>query len=247
MKQSKFNPRYVTAVAIASFAALVSACGSSGSTAAGIGVGVGGIGGVGSQCVPLSQQMSFSGYAAYLDSANIYAGSQYGSQLGMGQGGATSGNQLINTVMPPVDQYAPRTTSDLTYMGMNITSTGYTGSYLPTTGINYTGTYPTTGYPSTGYPSTGYGTGSNQTMIQGSFVIAAADWQILMTQFQQYGGYGQYGTYPVTSTTTLQNVQACNLSINSGIYSWNTGQGQGTLYGGYITMTIGGQPYKFQI
>jgi hypothetical protein len=85
-------------------------------------------------------------------------------------------------------------------------------------------------------------------MIQGSFVIASADWSILMTQFQQYGG-GQYpyGTYPTTGVTTLQNVQACNLSINSGIYSWNTGQGQGTLYGGYITMTIGGQPYKFQI
>jgi hypothetical protein len=246
MKQSKFNPRYVTAVAIASFAALVSACGSSGSSAAGIGVaGVGGIG-VGSTCALLSQQMSFSGYAAYLDSANIYAGTQYGSQLGIGQGGATSGNQLINTTMPPVDQYAPRTTSDLTYMGMNITATGgYSGGYLPTTGINYTGTYP-----SSGYGTTGYGTGSTQTAIQGSFVIAAADWSILMSQFQQgYGGQygGTYGTYPTTGVTTLQNVQACNLSINSGIYAWNTGQGQGTLYGGYITMTIGGQPYKFQI
>jgi hypothetical protein len=243
MKKSKLNPRYVTAVAIASFAALVSACGSSGSSGAGAaGIGVGGIG-VGSTCAVLSQQMSFSGYAAYLDSSNIYAGQQYGSQLGIGQGGASSGNQLINTVMPPVDNYAPRTTSDLSYMGMNITATGgYTGGY-PTTGIPYTGQYPTTGYPTTGYPSTGTQT---QTMIQGSFVFASADWSYLETMFQSYGG-GYYGSYPTTGMTTLQNIQACNLSINSGIYSWNTGQGQGTLYGGYITMTVNGQLLTFKI
>jgi hypothetical protein len=250
MKQSKSNMRYVTAVAIASFAALVSACGSSNGSAVAPGIGIGGIGGVGSQCAPLSQQMSFSGYAGYVDSSNLYAGtqiagsagSQYNSQLGLGSGGATAGNQWINTVMPPSFGNEPRTTSDLAYVGLNITSTGgYNTGAIPVGG-----TY--TGYPTTGYPTTGT---QGQTMIQGSFEFSQGAWAVLMSQFQyaQGGsyGYGGYSGYPTVGQTTLQNVTVCSIGINSGLYAWNTGNGQGTLFSGYISLTINGQPYTFKI
>jgi hypothetical protein len=230
MKQSKLNPRYVTAVAIASFAALVSACGSSGN---GSGVGIPGVGigiGVGNQCTPLSQQMSFSGYAAYIDSNNLYAGtvpnSPYGtSQIGLTSGGAQSGNQWINNMLPPFDGGGPRPVSDLTYLGLNITSTG--------------------GYVGGVYPTTGVGTTQSQSMIQGSFVFAQDDWQFLMTQFQGSTGYGGYPGYPTTGLTTLQNVTACSFGIETGLVPWNTGQG--TLYSGYIFMTINGQEVSFKI
>jgi hypothetical protein len=237
MKQNKLNPRYVTAVAIASFAALVSACGSSnGSSTSGIG-GIGGIGGVGNQCTPLSQQMSFTGYAGYVDSANLFAGTQlsgspytaYDSQLGLGAGGGVGAYQFMNTVMPAVDGGGTRLTSDLTFLGLNITSTG---GYNVGTTIG--GTY-------TGYPTTGV---QGQTMIQGSFQFSQSAWATLAQYFPQLS-YGSYTTGYATGS--IQSLSACSIGINSGLISSNiTGQ-PGTLFSGYIVMTINGQPFTFKI
>jgi hypothetical protein len=162
--------------------------------------------------------MSFSGSAAEIDSANLYAGSQYGSSLLLGSGGSSSGYEFINTVMPPVDNYATRTTSYLSYLGITVTS----GSTYSTTGYTYNSSQPT---------------------IQGSFTFSSSAWSQIVSMF----GSTYNGTTYTTGVTTLSNVTACNLSINSGLYSWNTSQGQGTLYGGYIYMTINGTATQFPI
>jgi hypothetical protein len=217
MKPSKINNRYITAVAIISLASLTSSCGSSSGSSVASGIVSSGTVAT-STCTILSQVMSFSGTAAEIDSANLYAGSQYGSTLLLGSGGASSGYEFINTVMPPADNYATRTTSYLSYLGINVTSSS---------------TYSTTGYT--------YGTA--QPTIQGSFTFSASAWAEILSTF----GSTYTGTTYTTGVTTLSSVTACNLSINSGLYPWNTSAGQGTLYGGYIYMTINGSAAEFPI
>jgi hypothetical protein len=217
MKQSKFNNRYTSALAMISLAGLTGACGSSSGSSTASAIVSSGTAAT-STCAVLSQVMSFSGTAAEIDSANLYAGSQYGSTLLLGSGGASSGYEFINTVMPPADNYATRTTSYLSYLGINVTSSS---------------TYSTTGYT--------YGT--TQPTIQGSFTFSASAWAEILSMF----GSTYSSTYTTTGVTTLSSVTACNLSINSGLYPWNTSTGQGTLYGGYITMTINGTATEFPI
>jgi hypothetical protein len=160
-------------------------------------------------CAVLSQIMSFSGTAAKLDSANLSAGSQYGSTLLLESGGSTSGYEFVNTVMPPVDKYAARVTSYLSYLGVKVSNTDASGlSNSPTP------------------------------MIQGSFTFSPMAWAEIVTFF---------GGSDSARPTELSNVTVCNLSIMSGLYLWNTMQGRGTLYGGYIFMTINGKISQFPI
>jgi hypothetical protein len=218
MKKNKTNRRYTTAVLIASLSSLASACGSSGGSSIASSIVSSGTSAT-STCAILSQVMSFSGTAAEIDSANLYAGSQYGSTLLLGSGGSSSGYEFVNTVLPPVDNYATRTTSYLSYLGITVTSSS---------------TYTTTGYT--------YGT--TQPTLQGSFTFSASAWAQILAMFSS----STYtGTTYTTGLTTLTGVTACNLSINSGLYPWNTSQGQGTLYSGYISMTINGTATEFPI
>jgi hypothetical protein len=211
MKKSK--------IVILGLGIIISGCGSSGSgSASSSGVVSSGTTAT-SSCAVLSQVMSFSGTAAEIDSANLYAGSQYGSTLLLGSGGSSSGFEFVNTVMPPVDNYATRTTSYLSYLGITVTSSS---------------TYSTTGYT--------YGT--TQPTIQGSFTFSASAWSQILSMFSSTT---YAGTTYTTGLTTLTGVTACNLSINSGLYPWNTSQGQGTLYSGYIYMTINGTATQFPI
>jgi hypothetical protein len=207
----------ITVVMILGVAALCTGCGSSSGSSVASSIVSSGTSAT-STCAILSQVMSFAGTAAEIDSANLYAGTQYGSTLYIGTGGATSGYEFINTVMPPVDNYETRATSYLSYLGINVTSSS---------------TYTTTGYT--------YGT--TQPTIQGSFTFSSSAWTEILSMFES----SSYSATYSTATTTLTGVTACNLSINSGLYSWNTTAGQGTLYDGYVYMTINGTATEFPI
>jgi hypothetical protein len=148
MKQIKLNKRHTRAAAIIAVAELLTGCGSSSGSSVASTIVSSGTSAT-STCAVLSQVMSFSGSAAEIDSANLYAGSQYGSTLLLGSGGSTSGYEFVNTILPPIDNYATRTTSYLSYLGLTVTSSS---------------TYSTSGYT--------YGT--SQPTIQGSFTFSAS-------------------------------------------------------------------------
>jgi hypothetical protein len=174
-------------------------------------------------------------------------GPQLAGQSYIAAGGATTGGQMINTVLPPQDGGQQRITSWIGYMGINITS----GVGMP-------------GY--SGYSGYSGGYGSSGTSLTGSFAFSAAAWQYLSSLFSY--GYGVSGSYgiglntPISGTgynvpspygtgsygsTTVPNTCVSSISINTGVYPWNTGSGQATLYSGELYLTINGEPTQFPI
>lgn len=243
MKRNKLS-QYATAVAIASLAGVMSACGSSsGSSAPGI-AGIGGVGGTASNtggCVPLTTTMSFSATNAYIDSANIYAVPS-GTTGGIGTTGTmttyvSAGGAVATTLGNGV--YSNTWNSAVSDAYVSMTVNNYNTGYSTTvpSGYGYTIPTPTIG---TGYPYGAVGSSAYESLT-GSLQFTSLRWETLIYEFQSeygYGGVGTTGTIPTVGATTIPNVCISGVALSVGHYN-------NLLYGGNILLFLNNNPSSY--
>jgi hypothetical protein len=240
MKRNKLS-RYATAVAIASLAGIMSACGSSsGSSVAGI-AGIGGVGGTASNsggCVALTTTMSFSATNAYIDSANIYAvPSGTASTAGTMETYVSAGGAVSTTTGNGV--YSNTWNSNVSDAYVSMTVANYNTGYS-TGGYGY-GTIPSPTI-GTGYPYGSSGTSAYESLT-GSLQFTATRWENLIYEFQsQYGyggtGYTGVGTIPTVGSNTIPNVCVSGVAMSVGHYN-------NLLYGGAILLFLNNNPSSY--
>jgi hypothetical protein len=216
MKTNQIS-RYATALALASIAVLVSACGSNNANNSIAGIGVVGGGGVstpGACVLPLSQSLIFGAQGAQVSATQIYAAPNTGSGMitTLSGGGYSGGYQFSNSWnASPSDAY----------VGMNIQAGGQTSTYG-----SYAGGYSYT--------------------VQGALQMTQLRWQTIVLELEQKYPYGytgsQYGSGYGTSVPygTAPSYAAGGIPANICIseIAFQVIYGPGTLQGGEILLYL---------